>query len=71
MLIKCSLFLLVATLLLPCASVIFAEPPSIDNDFLSHLKDDTIQTDKVKVEHTFKENLTQLFYPSTVNDSFL
>ncbi|MDR3168976.1 MAG: hypothetical protein LBU27_04385 [Candidatus Peribacteria bacterium] len=70
-LIKSSLFLLLSAFVWQCSTFIFAEPPSIDKDFLSHLKDDTIQVDNVKADKTFAENLKSLLYPATGNSGQL
>jgi hypothetical protein len=68
-LIKSSLFLLLSAFSLRCSSFIFAEPPSIDKDFLSHLQEDTVLMENVKADKTFAENIKEILYPVDAGNS--
>jgi hypothetical protein len=61
-LLKTSLFLLLISFVMHFTSFTFAAPPTIDQ-FLGSLSKETVQTSKVKVNKTLKENIKGLLYP--------
>ncbi|MDR2541797.1 MAG: hypothetical protein LBD11_08955 [Candidatus Peribacteria bacterium] len=69
-LLKTSFILLIGSFILHFSSFSFASPPTIDS-FLGSLKNETVQTDKIKADKSLKENIQGLLYPSTVNSGIL